>query len=195
MNKKYLAIIHILYKEKKIILNNNNNLKLYKNKNYVYKTFNNYNNSKMWLSFFKNSIKKKTIVLDNSLYYDSSYRTKQNWINIQITNKNKKKIFIFKILQKYYSNNFGELLGLLFSLIYAIFLNKKIKYIFSDSKLVIFFWSLNLYNKKNKIKNKELFQKTILIIYKLRCYYNLYLNKHILFISGDKNVADFGYHK
>ena len=86
------------------------------------------------------------------------------------------------------SNNYGELLGLYIAL--KIALKEDVKNIYGDSKLVIDYWSKGFYNKKLKETTIKLIKNVI----KLR---NDFEDKggQILFISGDNNIADLGFHK
>ena len=87
------------------------------------------------------------------------------------------------------SNNYGELLGLYIAL--KIALKEDVKNIFGDSKLVIDYWSKGFYNRK---KLKETTIKLVKNVVKLR---NDFEDKggQVLFIPGDNNIADLGFHK
>lgn len=84
------------------------------------------------------------------------------------------------------TNNFGELLGLIFALDIADKLN--VNAIYGDSKLVIEYWSKGRYNASKLDKD------TIELI-------NFCYNKRskfkgtIGYVSGDYNPADLGFHK
>ncbi|AWG43183.1 ribonuclease HI [Candidatus Borreliella tachyglossi] len=86
------------------------------------------------------------------------------------------------------SNNYGELLGLYIAL--KIALKEDIKNIFGDSKLVIDYWSKGFYNKNLK-------KPTINLIKNVTLLRNSFEKQdgQILFIPGDNNIADLGFHK
>lgn len=90
-------------------------------------------------------------------------------------------------LPKGKTNNYGELLGLYLALVYAA--NKDIKTIYSDSRIVLDYWSVGAYN----IDDEETV-KLIKDVYIMRRGYELGGGK-ILWVSGDVNPADLGRHK
>lgn len=85
------------------------------------------------------------------------------------------------------TNNYGELLAMYLSLIYA--LNEKLTKIYSDSKIIVDYWSLG----HCKIVDKE----TLELVGKTSALRKEFesLGGKIEWISGDINPADLGNHK
>ena len=88
------------------------------------------------------------------------------------------------------TNNFGELLGCYIAL--KIALNEEHHTIFGDSKLVLEYWSKGRYNKNN-LKDSETIE-LIERVAKLRAEFEV-KGGEVLYISGDDNPADLGFHK
>lgn len=85
------------------------------------------------------------------------------------------------------SNNYGELLAVYLALVYAA--NKDVKTIYSDSRIVLDYWSVGAYN----VDDEETV-KLIKDVYLMRRGYELGGGR-ILWVSGDVNPADLGRHK
>lgn len=86
------------------------------------------------------------------------------------------------------TNNFGELEGIHLALQYA--LEKRIKHIFGDSKLIIDYWSLGI------AKEKDLPDETVRLIRKTTKLREEFESSggSVERISGDYNPADLGFH-
>lgn len=102
--------------------------------------------------------------------------------------KSKLNEFGKQLLNKEFTNNYGELLGCKYAL--QIALKRKIKKIFGDSKLVLHYWS------KGILKRKELPAATVKLAdaaMKLRKKFETG-GGTLTHISGDYNPADLGFH-
>lgn len=87
-------------------------------------------------------------------------------------------------------NNGAELLAMVASLRIATYNQKVFTHIYSDSELIVKWWSKRLDEKKMKSMDKKKVEY-ILEMIELRKKYN----GEIVKISGDNNLADLGYHK
>lgn len=95
-------------------------------------------------------------------------------------------------------NNSGELLAMVIGLRIAINKITNNKYdkvvLYSDSNLMVMWWSLNKINSSTRSKMEYIKLKLIEECYNLRCKFET-MGGEVLWISGDKNPADLGYHK
>ncbi len=181
-----------------------------------YKSFKNIEEAQRWLcdganyDYGKKIEKIKNFKLEDGVYFDAG--TGRGFgVEVRVTNKNKEGLidylldekvmnFLDKnswkinefgniLLDKGKTNNYGELLGLYFALEYAR-RNLESK-IFGDSKLVIDYWSLGYYKKENIKK------ETTLLIEKVTHKRKEFekVGGQVIYISGDLNPADLGFHK
>lgn len=163
-----------------------------------YKSFYTKEEAKDWLENGADYSYKMAKIFEKGIYFDSG-TGRGIGTEVRITDENSKNLFpsIIEIskLNKYGnylvkgSNNYGELTGCYGAL--KIALKSGIKTIFGDSKVVIDYWSKGFY------KEKELKENTIKLIKKvveLRKDFEKNGGK-ILYISGDCNPADLGFHR
>lgn len=92
------------------------------------------------------------------------------------------------LIGRHVTNNYGELLACKYAL--DIALKKKIKKIFGDSNLIISYWS------KGYIKN-EVAPETIELALRVSTLRRQFEQQKgtIMYISGDDNPADLGFHR
>jgi ribonuclease HI len=90
-------------------------------------------------------------------------------------------------------NNGAELVSMLFGLRIAL-KDKTVSTIYSDSQLIVDYWSQGKINSKTKSKMDYNKLKIINEVAELRRRFE-YEGGHIIKISGDSNPADLGYHK
>lgn len=90
-------------------------------------------------------------------------------------------------------NNSGELLAMVMGLRIAVHTNKK-RTLFSDSNLMVKWWSMNRVNKltldKMDSRKVDLINECVMLRRKFEK-----IGGRVEWISGDKNPADLGYHK
>ncbi len=93
------------------------------------------------------------------------------------------------VLADSFTNNYGELLACKFAL--EIALKKKIKKVFGDSKLVINYWSRGFVKKESF--SRELFE----LVDEVMIMKSKFEKKQgaLIYISGDNNPADLGFHR
>lgn len=100
-------------------------------------------------------------------------------------------------------NNGAELLAFMAALRIAKYINcnkgdnfigPPIKKIYSDSQLLVQWWSKGMINKKTK---QKMDQKKLMYIYECAALRSDFEKEGgiIEFVSGDNNIADLGYHK
>jgi ribonuclease H-related protein len=187
-NKYFLAIV---YKNgKKFLLTNN---KTYVKENILLiKKFNLSINAKKWLLKI-NIINNINQIQTNKMIFCDSGTSNSNTTEIKALFKNKN-ILTYKYnlylnregnltLNNSFSNNFGELLAIFFSLEYA--LRNNIKYICSDSLIVSVYWINNFFSDKINNITKILIKNTIL-------YYKMFRKRKgkIFLIPSKYNKAD-----
>jgi len=141
-------------------------------------------------------VKKKKPILEPGIYCDSG--TGRGYTEARVTNEKGENIlyglYDASILNKngnytvQGTNNKGELTALYLAILYAM-KHKMIVTIYSDSKLVIDFWSIGKHNKELDAYTKGL----ISLVTSLRKKYES-IGGRICHISGDDNPADLGFH-
>ena len=180
--------------------------KVISKQNARYKSFNNIKEAQEWLNAgakYEKKEKKKISQNDidcSAIYFDAG-TGRGNGVEVRLTDY-KGSPLLYKILPKekinehgnYYvakhrTNNYGELVGLYASLVYAK--KYEIKKIFGDSLLVLNYWSKGHYNASN------LEFETIKLIKKVTLMREKFENQNGIIekISGDINPADLGFHK
>lgn len=87
-------------------------------------------------------------------------------------------------------NNGAELLAMVASLRIALYKNDVFDKIYSDSELIVKWWSKNLNENKKKTMDKRKVQYIEEMINSRKKF-----TGDIVKISGDANLADLGYHK
>lgn len=157
-------------------------------RNIIFKTFAIKKQAQKWLSSLI-FIRYYNMKRNDIIFCDSSYRRNNMFIELKIANFDSSASIKYKLFSKIFTNNQGELIVLMFSLLYCIFINKNIKILYSDSKLVVYFWSLNIVNSHDPFV-KKLSQH----VCELRTIFHDMGGK-ISHISGDLNPADLGFHK
>lgn len=180
---------------------------------YRYKSFTSKIEAENWIKEGAEYQKKEKIpiTLEDGIYFDAG-TGRGNGVEVKISDKNGKNLireifeetknYDFISDKKFYinefdnlqldmskTNNYGELIALFFAILYAK--KNNINKIFGDSKLVIDFWSLGRYNKKN------LNDETIALIYLTNKHRKEFesIGGKISYIPGDINPADLGFHK
>ena len=150
-----------------------------------YKSFESEEAAEAWLNAGAD-YKLKNIAVEDGIYFDSGTGA-GNGVEINVTDKNGKS-FVKKLLGKDVTNNFGELTACKIALEIAI--EKKIKNIFGDSKLVVEYWS------KGHIKY-EIGEETVNLAHEVKMLRKDFESNggEITLISGGKNPADLGFHK
>lgn len=150
-----------------------------------YKKFNKKEDAVKWL---ENGCK---IILEKGIYFDGG--TGSGITEARVTNEKGESILnntnhAGNIELKGKTNNFAELFA--FTKAIEIALELEVDKIFGDSKLVIDYWSKNIFNR-------EIEKETQALIAKASALRKKYENRGgtILHISGDINPADLGYHK
>jgi ribonuclease HI len=128
----------------------------------------------------------KNIAAEDGIYFDSGTGA-GNGVEINVTDKMGKS-FIKKLLGKDVTNNLGELMACKYALQIAI--EKNIKKVFGDSKLVVEFWS------KGHIKY-EVGEETVNLAQEVKILRKEFekTGGKIILISGGANPADLGFHK
>lgn len=176
--------------------------KFIRGKNARYKKFDDIKKANLWLDSGANydTKKKDSILLDkNGIYFDAGTGRGigvevrlSDYLGNSILNllldKNRINPYGNYLLENR-TNNFGELYGLYFALMYA----KKygIKNIYGDSELVIKYWANGICNYT------KLDDDTKFLIKKVNTLYIEYMKKggNLTRISGDINPSDLGFHK
>ena len=150
-----------------------------------YKSFESREAAETWLEFGAD-YKLKNIAAEEGIYFDAGTGSGRG-VEINVTDR-KGKSFVKKLLGKDVTNNFGELLALKYAL--EIALDKNIKKIFGDSRLVIEFWS------KWRVK-KEVAEETKKLAKEVSSRRKEFEAKggRVFLISGGANPADLGFHK
>ena len=178
---------------------------LVKGKSARYKGFKSLSEAEEWLKNganyeIKKTTKKAVEELDREAVYFDAGTGRGMGVEVRVTNYKGepllKDIMPLKKISKHgnyfvkegRTNNFGELVGIYLALLYSA--ANDIKKIFGDSKLVIDYWSLGRYNKELDQDTKDL----ILKVKKMRKVFEEN-NGKVLYISGDENPADLGFHK
>ncbi|WP_073508186.1 ribonuclease H family protein [Streptobacillus notomytis] len=176
---------------------------LTKGKNARFKKFENEKEAKKWLedgALYTPKSKSTSELHKDAIYFDSG--TGRNTIvEVKVSDVYGDSLLPFimpheKInsygnyfLNNNRTNNFGELTGLFIALKYALKYN--VKKICGDSKLIIDFWSLGRYKEENiDTDTINLIKKVV----ELRKEFENNGGK-ILYVSGDINPADLGFHK
>lgn len=145
-----------------------------------------------------NEIKPTIVIPDEAIYFDAGTGRGQG-TETRVTDKDGNsllwKVVDPKAINQFgnvncgeRTNNFGELLG--FYLALEIAIQDGIKVICGDSKLVIDYWSNGNYREKLAEETKELIKEVI----ELKTRF-LKWGGQIVWISGDHNVADLGFHR
>lgn len=161
-----------------------------------YKSFESKEEAQMWLDTGAD-YEVKHLAKEDGVYFDAGTGG-GNGVSINVTDKNGKSL-LFGILDnlnekghylipKHSTNNYGELLASKYAL--EIALDKDIKKIFGDSKLILDYWS------KGFIK-KEVGEETVSLakeVQKLRYEFEK-KGGQMFHISGGSNPADLGFHK
>lgn len=91
-------------------------------------------------------------------------------------------------------NNSAELISMLIALRIATKIENNINIIYSDSSLLVDYWSKNKVSKKTKESMNPKKLKYIQEVSKLRTLFETN-NGSIIKIAGKDNLADLGYHK
>lgn len=170
-----------------------------------YKSFKTLEEAKLWLESGA-KYEKPNIELNEGVYFDSGTGRGRGVTEVRVTDKNKNSLLNYLITPKFEeflkskgwkinefnnieldadkSNNYGELLGMYLALEIA----KKLGYIdiYGDSKLVIYYWSKGQYNNLPK--------DTVKLIEKVTENRKSFRG-NIIYINGDYNPADLGFHK
>lgn len=177
-----------------------------------YKSFTNKKEAQTWINSGARYEQKKTLIpnLEEAVYFDAG-TGRGRGVEVRITDKNGKSLINLLVndnfnnflnknswfinefenieLGKEKTNNFGELLGLYFALECANILN--LKKVFGDSKLVIDYWSKGFFQENNLAPETVVFIKKVI---ENRKKFEQE-NSEVLYISGDINPADLGFHK
>jgi ribonuclease H-related protein len=147
----------------------------------------------------KNEVKATMEIFGEAIFFDAGTGRKTTGTEVRVTNATKESL-LYKVVASTginefgnvdcgeRTNNFGELLGLYFALQIAI--QDGVKVICGDSKLVIDHWSNGKYSDKIATETKELIKEVI----ELKTRF-LKWGGQIVWISGDHNVADIGWHR
>lgn len=155
------------------------------------------NNGKINYTKQSNIKSTPTVILEPGIYCDSG--TGRGYTEARVTNEKKHNllyhIYDSKTLNENGNytvrgtNNKGELTALYLALLYAI-KSEIVFNIYSDSQLIINYWSLGRFNDEIDNTTKGL----ISLVVSLRKKHEARGGK-ILYISGDDNPADLGFHK
>jgi len=143
------------------------------------------------------SFKKK---VKSGIYFDAGTGRGQG-VEVSVTDENGKnllsEVMPKKNLNKFgkhvlagdLTNNYGELMGYKFAL--EIALKKKIKKVFGDSKLVINYWS------RGFVKKESFSRELLELIDEVIALKNKFEKKGgiLIYISGENNPADLGFHR
>ncbi len=165
-------------------------------RNASFKSFKTRKEAEDWLNSFSQKTESKEIA--KGIYFDAG-TGRGNGVEISVTDENGKNLLDKSLDKKLINihgkhlvpgdvtNNYGELLACYHAL--KISLDIGNKFIFGDSKLIIDYWSKGDI-KIDSEKTKELAIRTSL----LRKEFEKNGGK-IIFISGDLNPADLGFHR
>ena len=150
-----------------------------------YKGFESEESAEAWLNAGAD-YKVKNIAVEEGIYFDSGTGA-GNGVEINVTDKMGKS-FVKKILPDGVTNNFGELTACKYALELAM--EKGIKQVFGDSKLVIDYWT------KGYIKY-EVGEETVNLAMKVKVLRREFEKQggKVILISGGSNPADLGFHK
>jgi len=182
----------------------NDCLKKVKGTSARYKSFKSRREAHEWISsgaVYSVKSEKKVVskVLKDGIYFDAG-TGRGKGVEVKVTDKNgvsllsgvlkNDKITVFDtyFLGKKFTNNFGELTGLFFSLTLA--LKSGEKRIFGDSRLVLDYWSVGRYKKDLPVYTQELIRKVVALRFDFEK-----VGGKLEFVSGDINPADLGFHK
>ena len=142
------------------------------------------------------------VKLQDAIYFDAG-TGRGDGVEVRVTNKEREPLLYDIIdtnnqdqinkygninLGKDVTNNYGELIGSIYALQFALKTNQKL--IFGDSQLIIKYWSKGHYKKELPANTRE----KIKIATLLRTQFEN-LGGEIKHISGDINPADLGFHK
>lgn len=187
--REFMDFIHIRKNRKKIL-----------KPNIKFKKFDNKEKAKEWLNKVNGKNLSETKKLDDkTLYFDAG--TGRGVTEARVTGKRGQSLIKYSGLKNIKinkhgniefpgkTNNYAELAAFYIAL--RIALKYDYKKIAGDSKLVLKWWTNGNYKKDN------LSEDTIKLIEKTRELLKIFEGKqgHILFISGDINPADLGFHK
>ncbi len=166
--------------------------------NAKYKGFKTKKEAKKWLELGADySIKKEC---EPGVYFDAG-TGRGKGVEVSVTDENgenllseiltKKELNKFGklVLEKDFTNNYGELLGMKFAL--QIAKKKKVKKIFGDSRLVINHWS------RGFVKIENVSEETLELIDEVFELREKFENSGgaVIYVAGEDNSADLGFHK
>lgn len=128
----------------------------------------------------------KKIAIEDGIYFDAGTGSGKG-VEIQVADKNGKSL-LKENLGHEVTNNYGELLACKKGLEIAI--KKDVKRLFSDSKLVVEYWS------KGHIKY-EVGEETVNLAQEVKLLRKKFESQggRISLVSGGSNPADLGFHK
>jgi ribonuclease HI len=136
----------------------------------------------------------KTKLRNDCIYFDAG-TGRGIGVEVRVTDVNGKSLLANKVneygnylMPEGSTNNMGELTGLFYALDVAI-KNDNILYVAGDSKLVIDYWSKGIC----KVDDPKV-QKAVRVVTKLRTIFES-KGGSVVWISGDINPADLGFHK
>lgn len=150
-----------------------------------YKSFESEEAAKAWLDAGA-SYSLKKIAVEDGIYFDAGTGA-GNGVEINVTDRLGKS-YIKENLGHDVTNNFGELLACKKALELAI--EKDVKKVFGDSKLVIEYWSKWMIKKEVEEETKKLSKEVSALRKKFED-----LGGEITHISGGANPADLGFHR
>ena len=199
MNNKLYAYFLENTKEKGIVNSWPDCEKIVSGRKARHKGFKSRKEAEEWLNSGANYDKKTYTRLESGVYFDAG-TGRGEAVEVNVTDENGKPLLdevlpredinqygTYKIPEDDITNNYGELLGCYFAL--KIALKSNIKNIFSDSKLIIDYWSKGHINGEISAKTQNLANEVV----NLRREFEKTGGK-ISHISGDDNPADLGFH-
>ena len=152
-----------------------------------YKSFESQAEAEAWLEAGA-SYDIKRIVLEEGIYFDSGTGGDAK-VKIRVIDEKNNDLIPGIVVPEGVTNNFGELLACKYALEKAI--EKGVKKVFGDSRLVLDYWSKNIINRKNlPPATIDLAQE----VSKLRKDFEAQ-GGELKFISGGSNPADLGFHR
>jgi ribonuclease H-related protein len=150
-----------------------------------YKSFESEEAAEAWLNAGAD-YKLKNVAVEDGIYFDAGTGAGKG-VEINVTDKLGKS-YLKENLGHEVTNNFGELLACKNALEIAV--EKNVKKVFGDSKLVIDFWSKWMIKKEVEEETKKLAKKVSVLRKKFE-----ESGGEVVRISGGANPADLGFHR
>ena len=152
-----------------------------------YKSFESREEAQAWLDAGA-SYDIKRLALDEGIYFDSGTGGDAK-VKIKVIDEKNNNLIPGVKVPEGVTNNFGELLACKYALELAI--EKGVKKVFGDSRLVLDYWSKNIINKS------KVSPATVSLAQEVSELRKIFESQggELKFISGGSNPADLGFHR